>query len=143
MKCCICEAPAVASFGVAESAAERYPEAKRTYYAYGERETLLSFCRAHFEAAALTWPGLIGNPVQPVHRRKEAGIDAIEAVRHRLEDPAVRRKVLMLWRKAARDDPSIRPKPKLRQRTRPRTASEIERRMRLLKNVRGLLMRGA
>ena len=102
MRWCVCEAPAVASFGIEQGAASRYPEARRTYYAYGNRDTLLTFCAEHFEPAALGWPGLIGNPVQPVHREAKAGWAAIERVRKRLRDPAVRLKVMLLWRQAAR-----------------------------------------
>ena len=104
MKCCVCDAPAVASFGVQSAAVIRYPDAKRTYYAYNEQEhdRLLVFCALHFESAALSWPGLIGNPVQPVHRAAEAGWAAIDKVRKRLQDPAVRLKVMLLWRQASR-----------------------------------------
>jgi hypothetical protein len=102
MKCCVCDAEAVASFGIEQGTAGRFPEARRTYYAYGDRDTLLTFCAGHFEVAALTWPGLIGNPVQPVHRRADAGAAAIERVRAQLRDQAVRLKVMLLWRQAAR-----------------------------------------
>lgn len=102
MKCCICDAEAVASFGIEQGTAGRFPEARRTYYAYGDRDTLLTFCIGHFEVAALSWPGLIGNPVQPVHRRAGEGLAAIERVRARLRDPAVRLQVMLLWRQAAR-----------------------------------------
>lgn len=115
MKCCVCDAEAVASFGIGQGTAARFPEARRTYYAYGDRDTLLTFCAGHFEVAALTWPGLIGNPVQPVHRRAEAGAAAIERVRALLRDQAVRLKVMLLWRQAARrwgPDPMARPVPR-------------------------------
>jgi hypothetical protein len=102
MRCCVCEAPAVASFGIQTGTADRYPEARRTYYAYGDRDTLLTFCAEHFEAAALSWPGLIGNPVLPVHREAKAGWTVIERVRKRLRDPAVRLRVMLLWRQASR-----------------------------------------
>jgi hypothetical protein len=102
MRCCVCESPAVASFGIQPGTAARYPGARRTYYAYGDRDTLLTFCTEHFEAAALTWPGLIGNPVLPVHRQATAGLAVIERVRKRLHDPSVRLKVMLLWRQAAR-----------------------------------------
>jgi hypothetical protein len=115
MKCCVCDAEAVASFGIGQGAAGRFPEARRTYCAYGDRDTLLTFCAGHFEVAALTWPGLIGNPVQPVHRKAEAGAAAIERVRARLRDQAVRLKVMLLWRQAARrwgPDPAAKPVPR-------------------------------
>jgi hypothetical protein len=102
MRCCVCEAPAVASFGIQQGSASRFPEARRTYYAYGDRDTLLTFCAGHFESAALGWPGLVANPVQPVHREAKAGWAVIERVRKRLRDPAVRLSVMLLWRQAAR-----------------------------------------
>ncbi|MBI1774426.1 MAG: hypothetical protein HYR63_03670 [Proteobacteria bacterium] len=100
----MCEANAIVSFGVTKAAAQRYKQAKRTYYAYGHRETLLVFCDQHFEEAALTWPGLATNPVQPVNRYKQAGVTAIERLRGKLQEPATRERVLMLWREAAIED---------------------------------------
>ena len=126
MKCCVCDAPAVASFGVEPGAVARFPEAKRTYYAYGDRDTLLAFCALHFESAALSWPGLIGNPVQPVHRAAEAGWAAIEQVRKRLRDPAVRLKVMLLWRQASRRWGLSAPEAKKRAQRYPVTRRRIE-----------------
>ncbi|MBM3534810.1 MAG: hypothetical protein FJX60_17420 [Alphaproteobacteria bacterium] len=126
MKCCVCDAPAVASFGVEPGAASRYPEAKRTYYAYGDRDTLLTFCSSHFESAALSWPGLIGNPVLPVHREAQAGWAAIERVRKLLRDPAVRLKVMLLWRQASRRWGLSAPEARKRARRYPVTRRRIE-----------------
>ncbi len=122
MKCCVCDAPAVVSFGVEPGAVARYPEARRTYYAYADHDhdRLLVFCALHFESAALGWPGLIGNPVQPVHRA------AIEQVRKRLKDPAVRLKVMLLWRQAARRWGLSAPEAKKRARRYPVTRQRIE-----------------
>ena len=137
MKCCVCDEPAVASFGIEAGAAARYPEARRTYYAYGERETLLVFCALHFESAALSWPGLIGNPVQPVHRAAEAGWAAIEGVRKRLQDPAVRLKVMLLWRQASRRWGPSAPEPKKRAKRYPVTRRRIELIRQLMATQRG------
>lgn len=126
MKCCIFDAPGVASFGIEAGAAQRFPEAKRTYYAYGERETLLVFCAPHFESAALTWPGLIGNPVLPVHRAAQEGYAAIENVRKRLQDPAVRLKVMLLWRQASRRWGHSAPEARKRAKRYPITRRRIE-----------------
>lgn len=126
MKCCVCDAPAVASFGIEQGTASRYPEARRTYYAYGDRDTLLTFCGDHFEAAALTWPGLIGNPVLPVHRAAEAGMAAIERVRWRLRDQAVRLKVMLLWRQASRRWGLSAPEARKRAQRHPITRRRIE-----------------
>lgn len=126
MRCCVCDEPAVASFGVEPGAAGRYPEARRTYYAYGDRDTLLVFCAPHFESAALSWPGLIGNPVQPVHRAADTGWAAIEQVRKRLKDPAVRVKVMLLWRQAARRWGLSAPEARKRAQRYPVTRRRIE-----------------
>jgi hypothetical protein len=138
MKCCVCDAPAVASFGIEPGAAARYPEAKRTYYAYGERETLLVFCAIHFELAALSWPGLIGNPVLPVHRAAAAGSAAIERVRKRLRDPAVRLKVMLLWRQASRRWGVSAPESKKRAQRYPVTRRRIELIRQLMAAQRGV-----
>jgi hypothetical protein len=126
MKCCVCDEPAVASFGIEPGAASRWPEAKRTYYAYGDRDTLLAFCPPHFESAALGWPGLIGNPVMPVHREARAGWAAIERVRRRLQDPAVRLQVMLLWRQASRRWGLAAPEARKRARRYPVTRRRIE-----------------
>ena len=128
MKCCVCDAPAVVSFGVQPGAVARYPEARRTYYAYGDHDhdRLLVFCAPHFESAALGWPGLIGNPVQPVHRAAAAGWAAIEAMRKRLQEPAVRLKVMLLWRQASRRWGVSPPEPKKQAQRYPVTRRRIE-----------------
>ena len=129
MKCCVCDEPAVASFGVEPGAVARYPEARRTYYAYADHhdhDRLLVFCAPHFESAALSWPGLIGNPVQPVHRAAAAGWAAIEGVRTRLKDPAVRLKVMLLWRQAAKRWGLSAPEAKKRAQRYPVTRRRIE-----------------
>jgi hypothetical protein len=136
MKCCLCETDGVVSFGVTKETAQRYKEAKRTYYAYGHRETLLVFCDPHFEQAALTWPGLASHPLQPVNRHKVRGIGAIMRVRTILEDPATRRRVLMLWRQAGIADERRGPGAPAR-RGPPR-----ERTVKLLAQVRELLAKG-
>lgn len=92
--CCRCDRPAVVSFGLDEAGAQRFAHGYRTYVASGEREVLLPFCADHFEQAALTWPGLIAQPVQPLPIRWREGVAAIAWVKHRLDDPAVRRKAL-------------------------------------------------
>ena len=124
------------SFGVTKDAARRYTQAKRTYYAYGHRETLLVFCEPHFEEAALTWPGLASHPLQAVNRYKAKGEGAIERIRVKLEDPETRRRVLTLWRQAgmaeARDS---RASKAARGPTRERT-------VKLLAQVRELLAKG-
>jgi hypothetical protein len=137
MKCCLCEADAVVSFGVTKEAAQRYKEAKRTYYAYGHRETLLVFCDPHFEEAALTWPGLASHPLQPVNRHKTKGLSAITRVRALLEDPETRRRVLMLWRAAGIADAGREAGESKRRR-----GPSRERTVRLLAQVRELLAKG-
>lgn len=92
--CCRCDRPAVVSFGLDEAGAQRFARGYRTYVASGEREVLLPFCADHFEQAALGWPGLIAQPVQPLPIRWREGVAAIAWVKHRLDDPAVRRKAL-------------------------------------------------
>jgi hypothetical protein len=136
MKCCLCEADAVVSFGITKEAARRYKEAKRTYYAYGHRETLLVFCDPHFEEAALTWPGLASHPLQPVNRHKVKGISAITRVRQLLEDPKTRQKVLMMWRQAGIAD------GRRGAGASGRNGPTRERTVRLLAQVRELLAKG-
>lgn len=92
--CCRCDRPAVVSFGLDEAGARRFARGYRTYVASGEREQLLPFCADHFEEAVLSWPGLIAQPVQPLPIRWREGVAAIAWVKHRLDDPAVRRKAL-------------------------------------------------
>jgi hypothetical protein len=138
MKCCMCEADAVVSFGVTKEAADRYKQAKRTYYAYGHRETLLVFCEGHFEEAALTWPGLASHPLQPVNRHKFKGASAISRVRAKLEDPETRRQVMMLWRQAGIADE----RQSLARESPSRRRSGRERTVRLLAQVRELLAKG-
>ncbi len=126
LKCCVCDGRAVASFGVEPGAVARFPEAKRTYYAYGDHDRLLVFCAPHFESAALSWPGLIGNPVQPVHRFAAEGWAAIEQVRKRLQDPAVRLEVMLLWRQASRRWGLAAPEARKRAKRYPVTRRRIE-----------------
>lgn len=92
--CCRCDRPAVVSFGLDEEGERRFAHGQRTYLASGEREVLLPFCAEHFEQAALTWPGLIAQPVQPLPIRWREGVAAIAWVKHRLDDPDIRRKAL-------------------------------------------------
>jgi hypothetical protein len=82
------------TFGFTPKEAERFCAGYKTYYAYGRYNVLLPFCGEHFEQAAIDWPGLIAAPVQPVHRRWDEGRAAVESLKRRLKDPAVRRKVL-------------------------------------------------
>ena len=92
--CCRCDRPAVVSFGLDEAGAQRFARGYLTYVASGEREVLLPFCADHFEDAALSWPGLIAQPVQPLPIRWREGVAAIAWVKHRLDDPDIRRKAL-------------------------------------------------
>ncbi|MBC7137094.1 hypothetical protein [Oceanibaculum nanhaiense] len=108
--CCRCDRPAVVSFGLDEAGAKRFARGLRTYVASGEREVLLPFCADHFEQAALSWPGLIAQPVQPLPIRWREGVAAIAWVKHRLDDPAVRRKALRgLARKLRPARPAVAP----------------------------------
>ena len=131
----MCEAEAVVSFGVTKEAARRYKQARRTYYAYGHRETLLVFCDSHFEEAALTWPGLASHPLQPVNRHKQKGISAIQRVRAKLEEPETRRQVMMLWRQAGIQDERL----SMARDSSSRRRIGRERTVRLLAQVRELL----
>ncbi|MBU0726358.1 MAG: hypothetical protein KJ904_02215 [Alphaproteobacteria bacterium] len=92
--CCRCRRPAVVSFGLDEAAAQRYAQGLNTYVSSGEREVLLTFCADHFVDSVLNWPGLIAQPVQPLPIRWREGVAAIAWVKHRLDDPAIRRKAL-------------------------------------------------
>src|SRR5437868_2669980 len=138
MKCCMCDTDAVVSFGVTKAAAHRYKQAKRTYYAYGHRETLLVFCDPHFEEAALTWPGLASHPLQPVNRHKTKGMSAILRVRAKLEEPETRRRVLTLWREAGIADE----RESARRDSPTRRGAERERTIKLLVQMRELLAKG-
>ncbi len=134
----MCEANAVVSFGVTKEAARRYKQAKRTYYAYGHRETLLVFCDEHFDEAVLTWPGLASHPLQPINRYKQAGVSAIVRVRAKLEEPQTRQRVMMLWREAGIEDERLAAKTESPGRRR----GSRERTIRLLEQMRDLLAKG-
>ena len=62
----------------------------------------------------------------PVHRAADAGLAAIEQVRQRLKDPAVRLKVMLLWRQASRRWGLAAPEARKRARRYPVTRRRIE-----------------
>ncbi|GAB4177870.1 MAG: hypothetical protein OHK0024_15790 [Thalassobaculales bacterium] len=102
MDCCVCAARAVVSFGFDQTMAERYCGGLRTYVASGSHPIILTFCAVHAERAAVTWPGLIAQPVQAVPRHWREGQAAIAAIRQRLADPKASFLAYQLWRRERR-----------------------------------------
>lgn len=103
MECCLCKAPAVMTYGFTERNRDEFCAGLRTYYAYGRCTVLLAFCAAHFEEATLTWPGLVGHPIQAVHRRVREAEEAKRRVKERLGDPWIRRQVMRAWEQHDRE----------------------------------------
>lgn len=103
MECCLCKAPAVMTYGFTERDRDEFCKGLRTYYAYGRCTVLLAFCADHFEEATLTWPGLVGHPIQAVHRRAREAEAVKERVKERLRDPWTRRQVMRAWERHDRE----------------------------------------